>query len=394
MDSSNLSFSAVAETGSRKVLFIDRDGTIIKEAPPTYQIDSFEKLEFYPGMFTWLSRIAKEFDYELVLPTNQDGLGTVSFPEEKFWPIHNFIMKNLENEGIHFKDVLIDKTFAKDNAPTRKPGVGMFTKYINNHEYDLVNSFVIGDRITDVQLAKNLGCKAIWINNDPGLGGGEISNTIKTLAPTMALETTEWKKIYEFLKLGNRYVKHERNTNETKISIELNLDGNGKTEINTGLNFFNHMLDQLGKHSGADIKITVNGDLHIDEHHTIEDAAIALGEAFAKALGNKAGIGRYGFTLPMDDCLAQVAIDFGGRNWLVWDTKFTREKIGDMPTEMFYHFFKSFSDAAKCNLNIKAEGDNEHHKIESIFKALAKSIKMAVQRDVENMQLPTTKGIL
>ena len=394
MDSSNLSFSAVAETGGRKVLFIVRDGTIIKEAPPTYQIDSFEKLEFYPGMFTWLSRIAKEFDYELVLPTNQDGLGTVSFPEEKFWPIHNFIMKNLENEGIHFKDVLIDKTFAKDNAPTRKPGVGMFTKYINNHEYDLVNSFVIGDRITDVQLAKNLGCKAIWINNDPGLGGGEISNTIKTLAPTIALETTEWKKIYEFLKLGNRYVKHERNTNETKISIELNLDGNGKTEINTGLNFFNHMLDQLGKHSGADIKITVNGDLHIDEHHTIEDAAIALGEAFAKALGNKAGIGRYGFTLPMDDCLAQVAIDFGGRNWLVWDTKFTREKIGDMPTEMFYHFFKSFSDAAKCNLNIKAEGDNEHHKIESIFKALAKSIKMAVQRDVENMQLPTTKGIL
>lgn len=394
MDSSNLSFSAVAETGGRKVLFIDRDGTIIKEAPPTYQIDSFEKLEFYPGMFTWLSRIAKEFDYELVLPTNQDGLGTVSFPEEKFWPIHNFIMKNLENEGIHFKDVLIDKTFAKDNAPTRKPGVGMFTKYINNHEYDLVNSFVIGDRITDVQLAKNLGCKAIWINNDPGLGGGEISNTIKTLAPTIALETTEWKKIYEFLKLGNRYVKHERNTNETKISIELNLDGNGKTEINTGLNFFNHMLDQLGKHSGADIKITVNGDLHIDEHHTIEDAAIALGEAFAKALGNKAGIGRYGFTLPMDDCLAQVAIDFGGRNWLVWDTKFTREKIGDMPTEMFYHFFKSFSDAVKCNLNIKAEGDNEHHKIESIFKALAKSIKMAVQRDVENMQLPTTKGIL
>lgn len=394
MDSSNLSFSAVAETGGRKVLFIDRDGTIIKEAPPTYQIDSFEKLEFYPGMFTWLSRIAKEFDYELVLPTNQDGLGTVSFPEEKFWPIHNFIMKNLENEGIHFKDVLIDKTFAKDNAPTRKPGVGMFTKYINNHEYDLVNSFVIGDRITDVQLAKNLGCKAIWINNDPGLGGGEISNTIKTLAPTIALETTEWKKIYEFLKLGNRYVKHERNTNETKISIELNLDGNGKTEINTGLNFFNHMLDQLGKHSGADIKITVNGDLHIDEHHTIEDAAIALGEAFANALGNKAGIGRYGFTLPMDDCLAQVAIDFGGRNWLVWDTKFTREKIGDMPTEMFYHFFKSFSDAAKCNLNIKAEGDNEHHKIESIFKALAKSIKMAVQRDVENMQLPTTKGIL
>jgi imidazoleglycerol-phosphate dehydratase/histidinol-phosphatase len=345
-------------------------------------------------MFTWLSRIAKEFDYELVMPTNQDGLGTASYPEKTFWPVHNFVMKHLENEGIIFKDVLIDKTFVKDNAPTRKPGVGMFTKYINNPDYDLANSFVIGDRITDVQLAKNLSCKAIWLNNDPNLGGTEISDTLKTLQSTIALETTDWKKIYEFLKLGNRYVRHERNTNETKISIELNLDGTGKTEINTGLNFFNHMLDQLGRHSGADLKITVNGDLHIDEHHTIEDTAIALGEAFSKALDNKAGIGRYGFVLPMDDCLAQVAIDFGGRSWLVWDAKFTREKIGDMPTEMFHHFFKSFSDAAKCNLNIKVEGDNEHHKIESIFKALAKSIKMAVKRDVENMQLPTTKGTL
>jgi imidazoleglycerol-phosphate dehydratase/histidinol-phosphatase len=379
---------------AKKVLFIDRDGTIIKESPPTYQIDSFEKLEFYPGMFTWLSRIAQEFEYKLVMPTNQDGLGTPSYREETFHPIHTFIMKHLKNEGIIFSDVLIDKTFASVNAPTRKPAVGMFTKYLNNPDYDLANSFVIGDRITDVQLAKNLGCKAIWLNNDPNLGGTEISDTLKTLQSTIVLETTFWKNIYEFLKLGNRLVKHERNTNETKISIELNLDGSGKTEINTGLSFFNHMLDQLGRHSGADLTISVKGDLHIDEHHTIEDTAIALGEAFAKALGNKAGISRYGFMLPMDDCLAQVAIDFGGRSWLVWDAKFSRETVGDMPTEMFYHFFKSFSDAAKCNLNIKVEGDNEHHKIESIFKALAKSIRIAVKRDVENMQLPTTKGAL
>jgi imidazoleglycerol-phosphate dehydratase/histidinol-phosphatase len=381
-------------TGGKRLLFIDRDGTIVKEAPPTYQVDSFEKLEFYPGMFTWLSRIAKEFDYELVMPTNQDGLGTTAFPEETFWPIHNFILKNLDNEGIIFSDILIDKSFPHENLPTRKPGIGMFARYLNNPGYDLANSYVIGDRITDVQLAKNLGCKAIWLNNDPNLGGAEINDSVKALQSTISLETTEWKQIYEFLKLGNRLIKHERNTNETKISIELNLDGNGKTEINTGLNFFNHMLDQLGRHSGTDLKITVDGDLHIDEHHTIEDTAIALGEAFAKALGNKAGINRYGFMLPMDDCLAQVAIDFGGRSWLVWDAKFSREKIGDMPTEMFYHFFKSFSDAAKCNLNIKAEGDNEHHKIESIFKALAKTIKMAVKRDAENRQLPTTKGLL
>ena len=379
---------------AQKVLFIDRDGTIIKEAPPTYQIDSFDKLEFYPGMFTWLSKIAKELDYELVMPTNQDGLGTAGFPETSFWPVHNFIMKHLVNEGISFKEVLIDKTFAKENAPTRKPGIGMFTNYLNNQDYDLANSFVIGDRITDVQLAKNLGCKAIWIKNDPALGGAEISDTVKSLQTTIALETTEWKKIYEFLRLGNRQIKHERNTNETRIEIELNLDGNGKTGINTGLGFFDHMLDQLGKHSGADLKINVKGDLHIDEHHTIEDTAIALGEAFAKALGNKAGINRYGFLLPMDDSLAQVAIDFGGRNWFIWEAEFKREKVGEMPTEMFYHFFKSFSDAAKCNLNIKVEGDNEHHKIESIFKAFAKSIKQAIKRDVENMQLPTTKGVL
>jgi imidazoleglycerol-phosphate dehydratase/histidinol-phosphatase len=394
MGLSNIGPSAAAETGGQRILFIDRDGTIIKEAPPTYQIDSFDKLEFYPGMFTWLSRIVNEFDYEIVMPTNQDGLGTASFPEQNFWPVHNFILKNLKSEGINFKEVLIDKTFAKDNAPTRKPGMGMFTKYLNNPGYDLVNSYVIGDRITDVQLAKNLGCKAIWINNDPDLGGGEINDTVKSLRSIIELETTEWRKIYEFLKLGNRHVLHERNTNETKISLELNLDGSGKTDIKTGLNFFDHMLDQLGKHSGADLKIKVNGDLHIDEHHTIEDTAIALGEAFAKALGNKAGINRYGFLLPMDDSLARVAIDFGGRSWFVWEANFSREKIGDVPTEMFYHFFKSFSDAAKCNLNIKVEGDNEHHKIESVFKALARSIKMAVKRDVENMQLPTTKGIL
>ena len=390
----SITSSTFRGTGGKRVLFIDRDGTLIKEAPPTYQIDSFEKLEFYPGMFTWLSSIAKEFDYELVMPTNQDGLGTASYPEETFWPVHNFIIKSLSTEGIDFTEVLIDKSFASENKPTRKPGTGMFTKYINNPDYDLANSLVIGDRITDVQLAKNLGCKAIWLNNDPDLGGSEIKDTLNALLSTIVLETTEWKKIYEYLKLGNRNVKHERNTNETKISIELNLDGNGKTEINTGLNFFNHMLDQLGRHSGTDLQISVTGDLHIDEHHTIEDTAIALGEAFAKALGNKAGISRYGFMLPMDDCLAQVAIDFGGRSWLVWDAKFSREKIGDMPTEMFYHFFKSFSDAAKCNLNIKVEGENEHHKIESIFKALAKSIKMAVKRDIDNMQLPTTKGIL
>lgn len=379
---------------AKKVLFIDRDGTIIKEAPPTYQIDSFDKLEFYPGMFTWLSKIAKDLDYELVMPTNQDGLGRPGFPETSFWPVHSFIMKHLANEGIKFSEVLIDKTLASENAPTRKPGIGMFPKFLDNADYDLPNSFVIGDRITDVQLAKNLGCKAIWINNDPDLGRGEISDTLKALRSTIVLETTEWKKIYEFLKLGCRKVVHERNTNETKISIDMDVDGTGKTSIDTGLHFFDHMLDQLGKHSGIDLNITVKGDLEIDEHHTIEDTAIALGEAFTKVLGNKAGINRYGFVLPMDDSLAQVAIDFGGRSWFIWDAQFNREKIGDMPTEMFHHFFKSFSDAAKCNLNIKVEGDNEHHKIESIFKALARSIKQAISRDVENMQLPTTKGML
>jgi imidazoleglycerol-phosphate dehydratase/histidinol-phosphatase len=378
----------------KKVLFIDRDGTLIKEAPPSYQLDSFDKLEFYPGMFSWMKKIAQELDYELVMITNQDGLGTPSFPEDTFWPVHNFVMKSLANEGIEFSAVYIDRTFPADNAPTRKPGTGMLTSYINNKEYDLPGSFVIGDRITDVQLAKNLGCRAIWLKEDSLLGGAEVKDDEITLQAVVALETTDWQKIYELLKLGQRLITHQRYTNETKIHIELNLDGSGRTAIKTGLHFFDHMLDQLGRHSGIDLTITVDGDLQIDEHHTIEDTAIALGEAFLIALGNKKGIGRYGFTLPMDDCLAQVAIDFGGRTWLVWDAPFKREKIGDMPTEMFHHFFKSFADASKSNLNIKAEGDNEHHKIESIFKALAKAIKSAVKRDAENMQLPSTKGSL
>lgn len=376
----------------KKVLLIDRDGTLIKEVPPSYQIDSFEKLEFYPEVFTWMGRIAKELDYELVMVSNQDGLGTASYPEETFIPIQNFILKSLANEGIVFSKIFIDRSFPQDNSPNRKPATGMLTDYLNNPEYDISNSYIIGDRITDVQLAKNLGCKAIWLNNDASLGSEETKDT--NLDESVALDTTNWKSIYEFLKLGQRIIQHERNTNETKIRLELNLDGKGNATIDTGLNFFNHMLDQLSRHSGIDIMLKVEGDLQIDEHHTIEDTAIALGEAFSIALGDKKGIERYGFTLPMDDCLAQVAVDFGGRSWLVWDAEFKREKIGDMPTEMFYHFFKSFSDTARCNLNIKGEGENEHHKIESIFKALAKVIKMAVKRDVNNMQLPSTKGTL
>ncbi len=378
----------------KKILFIDRDGTLIREAPPSYQIDSFEKLEFYPGMFSWMKKIAGELDYELVMVTNQDGLGSPSFPEENFRPVHEFVMKALENESIHFSAVLIDRSLPADNAPTRKPGTGMLTAYLNNPAYDLANSYVIGDRITDVQLAKNLGCKAIWMNLDATLGAAETSDSSNTLREVVALETTNWQLIYEFLRLEQRRIIHERNSNETKIRIEIDLDGKGDMQIKTGLHFFDHMLEQLSKHSGVDIRLETKGDLHIDEHHTIEDTAIALGEAFLKALGDKKGIARYGFSLPMDDCLAQVALDFGGRAWLVWDTSFKREKVGDMPTEMFYHFFKSFSDAARCNLHIRAEGDNEHHKIESIFKALAKSIRQAVKRDPDHMQLPSTKGML
>ncbi|WP_336664804.1 bifunctional histidinol-phosphatase/imidazoleglycerol-phosphate dehydratase HisB [Elizabethkingia meningoseptica] len=376
----------------KKVLFIDRDGTLVLE-PEDYQVDNFEKLEFYPEVFQYLSKIACELNYELVMVTNQDGLGTDVYPENTFWPVQQFIIKALENEDIYFSEVLIDKTFPSENAPTRKPNTGLLTRYINNPEYDLKNSFVIGDRITDVKLAKNLDAKGIFIANDENLGAEEIANG-ENLEQSIALKTTSWKNIYEFLKLESRTATIERNTNETKIKIALNLDGTGKAEISTGLAFFDHMLDQIARHGQMDLDIQVKGDLEVDEHHTIEDTAIALGEVFSKALGNKLGIERYGFTLPMDDCLAQVAIDFGGRNWLVWEADFKREKIGEMPTEMFYHFFKSFTDGAKANLNIKAEGQNEHHKIEAIFKAFAKAIKSAVKRDPEKMILPSTKGML
>lgn len=376
----------------KNVLFIDRDGTLIKE-PEDNQIDAFEKLEFYPEVFTYLKKIATELDYELVLVTNQDGLGTVSHPEEHFWPVHNFMIKCFENEGIFFADEHIDRTFADDNAPTRKPRTGLLTSYFSD-DYDLKNSFVIGDRLTDVELAKNLGAKGIYINDQTFLGTNEVSSTKEALAPYIGLETNTWSEIYEFLKLSNRSGNISRKTNETDISIALNLDGTGKSNIDTGLAFFDHMLDQIARHGQMDLDIKVSGDLEVDEHHTIEDTAIALGTLFNKTLGNKLGIERYGFCLPMDDCLAQVAIDFGGRNWLVWEAEFKREYIGKMPTEMFMHFFKSFTDGAKCNLNIQANGTNEHHKIEAIFKAFAKSIKMAVKRDVHKMILPSTKGML
>lgn len=377
----------------KKALFIDRDGTINHETKDE-QIDSFEKLSFLPNVFFYLSKVAKELNYELVMVTNQDGLGTESFPEKNFWPVQNFIIELLKSEGIQFADVCIDRSFPKDNKPTRKPGTGMLTKYMNNKEYDLVNSFVIGDRLTDIKLAQNLGAKGIWINSGTNLGKSDMQDTLSELRPTICLETNSWKEIYNFLKLLPRQTIHSRKTKETNITVAINLDGSGNSNIKTGLAFFDHMLEQIAKHGNIDLEINAQGDLHIDEHHTIEDVGITFGEAFLKALGNKAGIERYGFCLPMDDCLAQVALDFGGRNWLVWEADFNREKIGEMPTEMFSHFFKSFSDAAKCNLNIKAEGQNEHHKIEAIFKAFAKSIKMAVNRDINNMQLPSTKGIL
>lgn len=377
----------------QKVLFIDRDGTMVLE-PSDYQLDSFEKLEFYPKVFQYLGKIAAELDFELVMVTNQDGLGTDSHPEVNFWPVHNLVMKAFENEGVVFKEVLIDKTFPHENAPTRKPATGLLTKYINNPDYDLENSFVVGDRITDVELAKNLGAKAIYINADETLGSAEIASKTGELDSVIVLKTIDWKTIYEFLKLADRSASIERKTNETDIYINLNLDGTGKGKIDTGIAFFDHMLDQIARHGQMDLEINVKGDLEVDEHHTIEDTAIALGEVFAKAIGNKLGIERYGFCLPMDDCLAQVAIDFGGRNWLVWETEFKREMVGKMPTEMFYHFFKSFSDGAKANINIKAEGTNEHHKIEAIFKAFAKAIKVAVKRDPEKMILPSTKGML
>ncbi len=377
---------------SKKVLFIDRDGTIIKETVDE-QIDAFEKLVFYPKVFQYLSRIAKELDFEIVMITNQDGLGTDIFPENTFWPVHNFIIETFKAEGIEFKEQFIDVTFAKDNASTRKPNTGLLTKYFSD-DYDLANSFVIGDRLTDIELAKNLGSKGIFINDETHLGTDEITVKRNDLDDFIALETNDWEAIYKFLKTEDRTGSITRNTNETKIKIDLNLDGTGKSNIDTGIAFFDHMLDQIARHGQLDLNIKVDGDLEVDEHHTIEDTAIALGEVFAATLGNKLGIERYGFCLPMDDCLSQAAIDFGGRNWLVWDAEFNREMIGKMPTEMFFHFFKSFSDGAKCNLNIKAEGTNEHHKIEAIFKAFAKAIKMAVKRDIEKMILPSTKGML
>jgi len=376
----------------KRVLFIDRDGTIIRETPDE-QIDSFEKLTFYPEALYYLAKIARELDFELVMITNQDGLGTAIFPENTFWPVHNLIIQTFANEGVVFKEQFIDRTFAKDNSPNRKPNTGLLTNYFSD-AYDLENSFVIGDRLTDIELAKNLQAKGIFINDNTQLGTDEITVNRQALDAFIALETNSWKAIYEFLKLKSRTVEIERKTNETDIFIRLNLDGTGKSKIKTGLPFFDHMLEQISKHGNMDLEIQVTGDLQVDEHHTIEDTAIVLGEVFQKALGNKLGIERYGFTLPMDDCLAQVAIDFGGRNWLVWEADFKREKIGELPTEMFFHFFKSFTDGAKANLNIKAEGTNEHHKIEAIFKAFAKAIKVAVKRDPEKMILPSTKGML
>ena len=364
----------------KKILFIDRDGTIVKEPSEDFQIDSLDKLEFLPGVISNLKKIREELDYLFVMVTNQDGLGTDSFPEETFFPAQDKMLKTLEGEGVVFDEILIDRSFDHENLPTRKPGIALLTHY-KDGSYDLTNSYVIGDRATDVQLAKNLGSKSLFLNDQIN-DGADFS-------------TKSWDDIYTILRIPDRIGKVTRKTNETNIDIELNLDGTGETNISTGLGFFDHMLDQIGRHAGIDLKILVNGDLHVDEHHTVEDTAIALGEAFLKALDEKKGINRYGFLLPMDDSLAQVALDFGGRSWLVWDANFKREKLGDLPTEMFYHFFKSFADASKCNLNIKVEGDNEHHKIEAIFKALAKCIKMAIKRNEDELnKLPSTKGIL
>ena len=369
----------------KRALFIDRDGTIVIEPPIDYQLDSFEKLEFYPKVIHNLYFIRKNLDFEFVMVTNQDGLGTSSFPEDTFWPVHNLMLKTLQGEGITFDDILIDRSFPEDNAPTRKPRTGMLGKYITG-EYDLEHSYVIGDRMTDVELAKNLGCKAIFLRDDM-----EVPSE---LLDVCVLQTTDWDIITEFLFAGERKAEVKRTTKETDIYVALNLDGKGNCDISTGLSFFDHMLDQIGKHSGMDLTIKVKGDLNVDEHHTIEDTAIALGEAIYSALGNKRGIERYGFCLPMDDCLCSVALDFGGRAWLVWNAEFKRERVGDMPTEMFLHFFKSLSDSAKMNLNIKAEGANEHHKIEGIFKAFARALKMAKKRDIFNYELPSTKGVI
>tara|TARA_B100001741_G_C16554189_1_gene601415 strand:+ start:4336 stop:5457 length:1122 start_codon:yes stop_codon:yes gene_type:complete len=369
----------------KKILFIDRDGTLIIE-PKDKQVDSFDKLVFYPKVITYLRKIYLELDYELVLVTNQDGLGTSSFPEETFWPTHDLMLKVFNGEGILFSGIHIDKSFPKENASTRKPRTGMLKKYINNSNYDLKKSFVIGDRDSDMILAKNIGSKGIYINLENG------KNKYKSNAESsVVLKSNNWEDVYKYLKLKERVAVEKRTTNETDIKIEINLDGSGKSSINTGIKFFDHMLDQVARHGKIDLSINVNGDLSVDEHHTIEDTGIVLGYAFRNALKDKSGIERYGFCLPMDDCLAQVAIDFGGRSWLVWNAEFKREMIGKMPTEMFFHFFKSFSDSAKANINIKADGKNEHHKIESIFKAFAKAIRNAIRRDPNNMILPSTK---
>lgn len=375
----------------KPVLFIDRDGVVLQEPPTDFQVDSLEKTSFVPSAISALAAIAADMDYYKVMVTNQDGLGTASYPEETFWPYHNLMTRTLEGEGFVFDEMIIDRTFAADNAPTRKPGTGLLQHFFDQEKFDLANSYVIGDRWSDIQLAKNLGCKAIYFISELH----PLSNEHRAaLGDVIAFETNDWKAVYSFLKLGLRKVAHERNTHETKIQVSLNLDGSGHSAIQTGLGFFDHMLDQIARHGKLDLNITTKGDLHIDEHHTIEDTGIALGEAFAKALSDKRGMERYGFALPMDEAEAKVLIDFGGRNWLVWDAEFKREKIGEMPTEMFFHFFKSFSDAAKCNLNISCKGDNEHHKIEAIFKAFAKAIRMAVKRDPFSNHLPSTKGVL
>lgn len=374
----------------KRTLFIDRDGTLVIEPPVDYQLDSLEKLEFYPKVFRNLYFIRKQLDFEFVMVTNQDGLGTDSFPEETFWPAHNKMLKTLEGEGIRFDDILIDRSFPEENSPNRKPRTGMLGNYLSG-EYDLANSYVIGDRLTDMQLAVNLGAKGIWLRPDDDEARQLLT---ENTAISPVLITDDWDRITEYLFAGERRATVRRTTRETDIFVDVNLDGHGRTEISTGLGFFDHMLDQIGKHSGIDLTVRVKGDLEVDEHHTIEDTAIALGEALLKALGDKRGIERYGYCLPMDDCLCSVALDFGGRPWLVWDAEFHREKVGDMPTEMFLHFFKSLSDAARINLNIKAEGTNEHHKIEGIFKALARSIKMAIRRDIYRFELPSTKGTL